>query len=521
MELDEKLRDGYIFELCSRNKNELTISFITSEGTHFQLIVITGSQSFNLYTSEGLNRKKRNTAKLFRSIEEDGVTGVEMSPFDREIKIHLESGTTLLLQLFTARTNVLLLRDSIVIDAFKHREQLAGTTCLAQNNQKSIIHQLEALSRNHAGFMAASFDQLPGFDRALYRELIERAEDPDKPEAIFRAFQELFYELLDPRPHLKLTDKKSPAFSILHESPYPPPDCSNTDSVLEGLNLYRTKIQQFTHRNREQTEFRKKLSQRLKKAEKELKAFSPEQTEALAAQYELFGHLLIAALFKERTSPGHLDVNNLFEKDEPLVRIPLNPALTLHENARDYFTKASKSREKTRTMLKRQKELETERQILSTVQSALDELTDTESIETFITAHSTIFGKTGRQKEKKAVSAPFRSVILKDGVTLFIGKNAGNNELLTFSHAKPGDIWLHSRGASGSHCILRGVSLHDKTTIEQAASIAAWHSSAKHAELVPVIYTLKKYVRRGKKLPPGQVIAERETLLFVKPQREH
>ncbi|MBV5326895.1 MAG: DUF814 domain-containing protein [Chlorobium sp.] len=521
MELDEKLSGGFIFELCSRNKNELTISFITSTGTHLQLIVITDSRTVTLFTSEGLNRKKRNTAKLFRNIEDKAVTGVEMSPFDREIKIHLESGTTLILQLFTAKTNVLLLQsDSIITDAFKHKAQLAGSAYQCENGSKSIIHQLETLSRDYAGFLAASLNQLPGFDRALHRELIKRAGDPDKPEAMFRAFQELFYELLDPRPHLKLTNQGTPAFSILHDSPDPSPQSRNTDSVLEGLNLYSKAIQQFTHLDKSQTGFRKKLSQKLKKTEKELQAFSPEQTSALAARYELFGHLLMAALYQERTSPDHIDVNNLFEKDEPLAHIPLNPALTLQENAQDYFTKASKSREKTETMRQRQHKLEAERKILAETQLALDKLADRESIENFITEHRDLFGKPGQRKNKEAVSAPFKSIVIKEGTTLFVGKNAKNNELLTFSHARPGDIWLHTRGASGSHCVLRGVALHDKATIEKAATIAAWYSSAKHAELVPVIYTLKKYVRRGKKLPVGQVIAERETILFVKPQRE-
>ena len=53
--------------------------------------------------------------------------------------------------------------------------------------------------------------------------------------------------------------------------------------------------------------------------------------------------------------------------------------------------------------------------------------------------------------------------------------------------------------------------------IKKAAEIAAWYSSAKHSELVPVLYTLKKYVRHGKNLPLGQVIVEREKVLFVKP----
>ncbi|NTV97901.1 MAG: DUF814 domain-containing protein, partial [Chlorobiaceae bacterium] len=116
--------------------------------------------------------------------------------------------------------------------------------------------------------------------------------------------------------------------------------------------------------------------------------------------------------------------------------------------------------------------------------------------------------------------APFRSVCISPKATLLIGKNAENNDRLTFGHARPDDIWLHARGTSGSHCVLKGSGMDHLDEIKTAAAIAAWHSSAKHSELVPVIYTLKKYVRSSKKLAKGQVIVERENVLFVRPSRE-
>ena len=58
--------------------------------------------------------------------------------------------------------------------------------------------------------------------------------------------------------------------------------------------------------------------------------------------------------------------------------------------------------------------------------------------------------------------------------------------------------------------------------IKKAAETAAWYSAEKHSELVPVMYTLKKYVRRGKNLPAGQVIFEREEVVIVRPSKtEH
>ena len=79
---------------------------------------------------------------------------------------------------------------------------------------------------------------------------------------------------------------------------------------------------------------------------------------------------------------------------------------------------------------------------------------------------------------------------------------------------------MHARGVSGVHVVLRlphrnaapGTAL-----IRQAASIAAWFSKARGSNLVPVMVTERKYVRKSKGAPPGAVTVERETVLLVEP----
>ncbi|MCW8799007.1 MAG: NFACT RNA binding domain-containing protein, partial [Prosthecochloris sp.] len=114
-------------------------------------------------------------------------------------------------------------------------------------------------------------------------------------------------------------------------------------------------------------------------------------------------------------------------------------------------------------------------------------------------------------------SFPFRTVALPSGATLFLGKNAANNDLLTFSFAKPHDIWLHARGSSGSHGILRGSCMQNRTDIQRAAEIVAFHSAARHSTMVPVMYTEKKYVRKSGSRLPGQVRLDREEVILVTP----
>ena len=78
---------------------------------------------------------------------------------------------------------------------------------------------------------------------------------------------------------------------------------------------------------------------------------------------------------------------------------------------------------------------------------------------------------------------------------------------------------MHARDVSGSHVVIRGTQNGKvpEPILEYAATLAAAYSKNKNNSLVPVSYTLKKYVRKPKGLPPGKVIMDREEVILVKP----
>ncbi len=51
--------------------------------------------------------------------------------------------------------------------------------------------------------------------------------------------------------------------------------------------------------------------------------------------------------------------------------------------------------------------------------------------------------------------------------------------------------------------------------MQQAAEMVAARSEVKHSSLIPVDYTLKKYVRKPRKSAPGSVTYQNEKTLFV------
>ncbi|HQJ46614.1 MAG TPA: NFACT RNA binding domain-containing protein, partial [Ignavibacteriaceae bacterium] len=92
---------------------------------------------------------------------------------------------------------------------------------------------------------------------------------------------------------------------------------------------------------------------------------------------------------------------------------------------------------------------------------------------------------------------------------------------LTTKFAKQNDLWFHARAVSGSHVILRVENKKEiipKSVIKKAAGLAAFHSKAKTAGVVPVSFTYKKYVVKRKGMPFGQVSLLKEDILLVKPE---
>jgi predicted ribosome quality control (RQC) complex YloA/Tae2 family protein len=104
---------------------------------------------------------------------------------------------------------------------------------------------------------------------------------------------------------------------------------------------------------------------------------------------------------------------------------------------------------------------------------------------------------------------------------VLIGRNNDGNDHLTLHMARPEDYWFHVHGSPGSHVVLRrgkGKDEPSKGTLREVAEWTAFYSKSATAGTVPVIYTLKKYVRKPRKAPPGTVVCEREKTIMVKPR---
>ncbi len=108
---------------------------------------------------------------------------------------------------------------------------------------------------------------------------------------------------------------------------------------------------------------------------------------------------------------------------------------------------------------------------------------------------------------------------LPGGFRVLVGRTDRDNDRLSLEIARQDDYWFHVRALPGSHVVLQapeGVEA-DRGTLEQAAAIAAYHSKARNAGLVPVSYTRARNVSKPRGAKPGTVQIAKEKVLKVRP----
>jgi predicted ribosome quality control (RQC) complex YloA/Tae2 family protein len=108
---------------------------------------------------------------------------------------------------------------------------------------------------------------------------------------------------------------------------------------------------------------------------------------------------------------------------------------------------------------------------------------------------------------------------LPGGWEALAGKTDADNDLLSLKTARANDLWFHVHGLPGSHVVLLGPDGETATgeLIKAAAAIAAWHSKARSAGIVPVSCTEAKNVFKPRGAKPGTVTIKREKTIKVRP----
>ncbi len=232
------------------------------------------------------------------------------------------------------------------------------------------------------------------------------------------------------------------------------------------------------------------------------------------------GELILA--YQYGITPGQTTLHAQYEVDGPELAIALDLALTPLENAQRYFEKYEKAKRARAEVPQLVTSAEQELAYLEQLQMDLELASNWPEIgevQEALQQHGYWRGSKTRQPGG-GKSGPLK-VTTESGYVIWVGRNARQNDIVTFDKGGPADLWLHVRGEPGAHVIIKSGAMEvPDDVIQRAAEIAAYYSRARGEARVLVDVTRRKYVRKIKRGKPGMVTYQNESPVEVTPRAE-
>ena len=521
-----------VHDAFSQVKNEFSLALAGSESDWMLRSSVQRPLLF-LFRTEGISKKKRNVATLFREARGRVVSDVRIAHLDRMVMLDLDNGSRLVWQLFGARANVFLVDATGVIqDAFRGSDRLVGTeapTPRAAPMPETLDDFLGRWRDNRNKTRQAIQSAVPLFGQLLARETIHRAglyptADPETvpskdKERLFASAREVLCELETPNPRLYGHGPFPDSFALIslqHRSD----EREGFRDVDEGVRVSVRRMLARQHFERLYDPLDDALTRAADRAQRTTEQMMQElSNESRAAEYEQWAHLLMT---QPEVEPGAEEVTmpDMFGKENEEVTIPLDPAKSLVENAEHYYDRARRTR---RSREEAEARLDDAIARSESAQQLLDDLHAIDTlggIKRFRKERADEIAPFMDRGSSDVDAFPFRRFDLGSGFEVWVGKNARQNDELTFHRAQKYDIWMHARQVPGSHTVLHLPNRDadpGRKRLVQAAQIAAYYSKARGSGAVPVMYTRRKYVRSPKGSAPGAVTVQREDVVMVEP----
>lgn len=207
------------------------------------------------------------------------------------------------------------------------------------------------------------------------------------------------------------------------------------------------------------------------------------------------------------------------------VTISIDPTLGPRRQAEAWFARARKLERGAELAAKRERATLAALTAVDALRAQLATISDEPALEAVIAA-ATQLGvdvppaapKKPGAKPRPAERLPYREFSGSGERRILVGRSADDNDRLTLDHARPHDLWLHARDDAGSHVVvpLQKGEACPPELLGDAATLAAHFSQGRGEPVVEVIHVARRYVRKLRKQPPGEVSVEREKVLRLK-----
>ena len=296
--------------------------------------------------------------------------------------------------------------------------------------------------------------------------------------------------------------RTAPSFSQLLDGFYAERD--RAERMQQKTQAIRKMLTNLVHRTARKLELQKK----------ELEAtYDRERLRRL-------GDIVTANLYAIRRGQTVLHAVDFYDEEMREIDVPLSPALSPQQNAARFYKDYQKAKNAERILTE---QIASGAQELEYLESVLDALSraecerDVQEIRAELVA-GRYLRETGQKKRMKTPPAAPMEFRSSTGISILVGRNNRENDLLTTKLASKGDLWLHTQKIHGSHVILLcGGAEPDDQSVTEAAQLAAWFSQARDGQNVPVDVTAVKNVKKPSGAKPGMVVYYTYRTVYVTP----
>lgn len=550
-ELSHLLTSGRISKIYQPFKTELLFT-IRARGKNHQLLLSANANFARIHlTTEKYDNpavppmfcmllRKHLEGSLIENIEQLEMERIIIFTLRSKDELGDESYKKLYVEIMGRHSNITLVdaESGLILDSIKHislsqssyRTVLPGHTYkLPPNQEKADPFALdeEQLLRR-IDFNAGKIDrqlveQLAGLSPQLAADMLYRAGSVVNKTTLPPAVLEVISMAREHRyqPEMLVTKQGKELFS--------PFSLQHVDgerrrfaTVSELLDRFyfgkaeRDRVKQQAHdlerflRNEKQ-----KNEKKIKKLEKTLK--QAEQ----AALYQKLGELLTANLHLVPRHAKEIEVIDYYDENAGKLVIPLDPQKSASQNAQSYFKRYNKAKNSLKVVEEQIQKAEEEivyfDQLIQQTESAAPR--DIEEIREELMEEGYLRRRHAPKKKKKETKPQVEQYRSSTGIDFFVGKNNKQNDYVTNTLGRQDEIWLHTKDIPGSHVLIRSTD-PDETTLQEAATVAAYFSKARQSSSVPVDYTRIRHVKKPNGAKPGFVIYEQQTTLFVTPDED-
>lgn len=548
-ELNRTLAGGRVDKIHQPSPLDVVLT-IRNNGANFNLLISADAKSPRIHLTS-VKRPNPKTPPNFCMLARKYLEGarlieVSQAGFDRilHVKFSAYDGerVTLIVEIMGKHSNVILVNDAgRILGAVKpvgrtknrYREILPGRDYVAPPPQNKLDplgvtkEEFDALyadtfSGDIAAWLTKTFTGISPF---AARELAARSEETTLADEFFEFFDAIRAGEFMP---VLISDDSGHtigyyAFPSLQ---YPAANQHERTSISLVADIYyNTELpkQSFEHAKDDLVNHLRREIESREHAEASILENIVECEDA--ERFKQIGELILSQTASIREDASSVTLVDYYANGAT-IEVDLDPQLNAAENAEAYFKKYHKAVSGAEVLRERLNETRAE------IESLRQMLAEAESVDSEEGVHELLEDVEARgihvkkreeptaKKQKPEFDGYRISKVTSNGWEILVGQNSEANDHLLTRVAKPNDLWIHVKASPSAHVVIRTNGKPDsvpRNVLYAAAELATQHSNSKHSSLVPVDYTLRKYVRKPKGAPAGKALYVNEKTIYVTP----